>query len=417
MKILESFSPTNNLIQKISLLVGLDLNYAAYSTAWLSILNLLTAAISLISVVIFTRVFTPQEYGLYKFVFVIASLLGALTLTGMNTAVTLAVAKEKEAILKEAVRVQIIFGTLPLLVGISLSLFYFISQNLFLGSTVLLLSLVIPVSNAFNTYSALFLGRKDFKHYSVITFVVFFIPMLVSIVALILRLGLFAVISSYFISTLLFNIFIYKLIIQKFPTSLAQDQSIIKTGIYQSILNCLNTVAQYLDSILVWHFLGSESLAMYSLAISIPEQARIFFKFIPSLAMPKLVHLSVDEINSFLPRKVLYFSLVIVLGIVGYYFLAPTLFHLFFPKYNQAIPLTQLAGLNMISIVPGVMGTALVAKQRHRRMGISGVTTPIVQIALTFGFGYYLGLVGLILARIATQVFIIIENYFLLVYK
>lgn len=393
--------------------VGVDLWYVAYSGFWVTILNFMLAAVSFLAVIILTNILTKNEYGLYRFVFTLASIFTALTLTGANAAVTISVAKGQEGTLKDSIRFQIIFGVIPLLLGSVLAAFYFLTGNSFLAASVLIICLAVPIANAYNTYSAFLAGRKAFRWVAVLNFIVAAIPIFLSILIYLFVGQILAIITTYFLSSAILNYLSYRFVIREFQPNNLKDRKMPGYILPLSLLNALGTVAQYLDALLVFHFLGAASLAVYSLAIVIPEQVRIFSKVFPTIALPKLAVTSVRELKRILPGKVLLFSLVTALLIGSYYLLSPIIFNLFFPKYPEAVPLTQLASLMMISAIPGVFGSTLVAKYKTGSTVFAGVSIPATQIILTILLGYTLGLTGLIFAKVLTHVVAIIESYWL----
>ncbi len=393
--------------------VGVDLWYVAYSGFWVTILNLMLAAVSFLAIIVLTNILTKHEYGLYRFVFTLSSIFTALTLTGANAAVTISVAKGREGTLKDSIRFQIIFGVIPLLLGSVLVAFYFLTGNSFLATSVLIICLAVPIASAYNTYSAFLAGRKVFRWLAILNFIVAALPLFLSILVYLFVGQILAIITTYFLSSAILNYLSYRFVVGRFHPNKFKDPKTPGYILPLSLLNVVGTFAQYLDSLLVFHFLGATSLAVYSLAIAIPEQVRTFSKVFPTIALPKLAVTSVNELKRLLPGKVLLFSFFIALLIVGYYLLSPIIFNLFFPKYPEAVPLTRLASLMMISAIPGVFGSTLVAKFKTGSVMLAGISIPVTQIVLTILLGYIFGLSGLIFAKVLTHVVAIIESYWL----
>ena len=118
---------------------------------------------------------------MYQFLISISSILGAMTLTGMNAAVIQAVARGFEGVFKKSVETQIKFGIIPFVAGVIASLYYLLNGNHVLSVSILIMAIFLPFANALNTWGSFLSGKKDFKNsfvYSQIINIIYYAGMI-----------------------------------------------------------------------------------------------------------------------------------------------------------------------------------------------------------------------------------------------
>ena len=89
-----------------------DMVYLAKNSFWMNSNTVITSGFSFILSIAFAHLVSKETYGVYQFLISISSIIGGLTLIGMNSAVTQAVARGFEGVLRESVKVQLKFGLL-----------------------------------------------------------------------------------------------------------------------------------------------------------------------------------------------------------------------------------------------------------------------------------------------------------------
>ena len=161
-----------------------DMVYLARGSFWnyanFIVTNIFAFALS----VAFAKLLPKDVYGTYQFLLSIGSILSAFTLSGMNNAIIQAVARGFEGTVRKSIPIQLGYNLLSLLASVGVALYYFHAGNAPIALGVLLIGLLIPISSAFNTYTALISGRKDFKGgfvVGVILTVIYYTVMIVSL--------------------------------------------------------------------------------------------------------------------------------------------------------------------------------------------------------------------------------------------
>lgn len=81
---------------------------------------------------------------------------------------------------------------------------------------------------------------------------------------------------------------------------------------------------------------------------------------------------------------------------IGYIILTPYFFHLFFPKYLEAIAYAQVFGLTIL-FTPGMwLGQTMIAHMRKWELYVVNTINPIVKMALYVGLIPFFGIWGAI---------------------
>src|SRR5579872_3261570 len=92
-----------------------DMVYLFKSGFWLQTSSFSIALLSFLLYVVFGRVLPKDVYGNYQYLLSLASIASAFTMTGMNTAVMRAVARGFEGTFLASLRIQLLWGAVPLL--------------------------------------------------------------------------------------------------------------------------------------------------------------------------------------------------------------------------------------------------------------------------------------------------------------
>ena len=87
-----------------------DMVYLASGGSWILIGTFISSLSSLLLVIAFGNLFPPEKYGVYQYVFSIASILATPTLTGMNTALIQSVTNGFDGSIIKGLSTKIRFG-------------------------------------------------------------------------------------------------------------------------------------------------------------------------------------------------------------------------------------------------------------------------------------------------------------------
>jgi O-antigen/teichoic acid export membrane protein len=389
-----------SLIDSLSKRFKVDADYIAKGSFWLVSGSVLGSVLSLVTSIIAARYIPKETFGIFKYIISMVGIAGAFALSGMNTVVTRSVSQGYEGSLVQSLKIQLRWSILQFLFLFALSIYYFAFANIIYGICFLIAAVAMPVSTAANTYNAFLSGKKDFKTSSLYGFLS---TLIYTVAFAAIAVGLpyvLPIIIIYFVATTGANIFFCIRTIKKYKPNKSTQPGDESYALNLSFTNAFGIVAAHIDSVIVYHFLGTVQLAIYNFATIIPDKIRSLSGFIQTIALPKLAHHSSINRNNILRQTLLIF--VFSIGLMGMYILlAPIAFNLFFPNYIESIVFSQIYSLTLIAALPAAyLMTVLSAYKLQKQLYILNICVPILKIVLLIAMIYYWGIMGAILARI-----------------
>ena len=377
-----------------------DMVYLVQGGFWLVFGQVISSLSVFLLAIAFANILPKEIYGIYKYILSMAAILGIFSLTGMNTAVSQAVSRGLEGVFKKSFWVQMKWALIMFFVSLAFGIYYFIQGNQTLAISFLIIGSFSPLLNSANTYAAFLNGKKDFKkitQYNVLS--VTFSSLILLFTVLITEKPVLLILA-YFISNTIANVFFYIKTLHVFKPNEKQSEETISYGKHLSLMNIISIIANYLDSVLIFHFLGAANLAIYSFAIAPPEQIKGLFKNISSLALPKFSENTKEEIKKTIFRKVIVLGLVITTVVLLYIMFAPLVYKIFFPKYLESIFYSQIYAISLIAIAVYLPSSALQAQMATKELYFFNFWTSLIQIILLIIFIYFWGILGAVISRI-----------------
>lgn len=382
-----------------------DMVYLVSSGFWLNLNVAITTVLSFLLSIAFANLLVPEVYGTYQYLLSFATIAGALTLTGMNYAVTTAVARGHEGVFRESVRIQSLWAIVPIFFSLLTGAYYFYQGNVTLGFGLLAIGLLVPIINIFNTYSAFLNGKKEFRRafiYSSFLNICYFVSIFLGV--LYLKDALLLFIINLGINALII-FFLYIRTLTHYKPNNASDSQALTYGKHLSTMNAFTIAVRQTDSILVFHFFGPVQLAIYTFASTIPEKVAGLFKFLFFAALPKFSTQEKSSIQSNILSKMWKVTGASVVVAIVYFFSAPYIFQFLFPKYLVALPYSQLYALIIITSSGNLSLSALIAKRETKALyifnSISAITLLLLQVILLILYGIW----GILIARILSNLF------------
>jgi len=388
------------LLRHIERFTRTDLRYLARSGFWGNLGTLSVTVFSLLLYLTFAAHLSKETFGVYQYLLSLGAILGALTFTGMNTAVTGSVARGFENTFTQAVHFQLRYVWAPIIVGLLGSVYYFLNENVVLGLGLIIVSIGVPLINAWNTYSAFLLGKKDFKRVFLYNFAINvpFYTLLIGaayitespLILIALNLGVQVV--GYYLA--------YRAVRKHITPHTESETGALTYGTHLSVMGAFSTIANQIDAVLAFHFLGAGGLAVYAFATAIPERLGGFFKFLPGAALPKFANRTAEEVRVTIGRRLLIAIPWILIAAGIYALCAPLLFSFLFPAYLESVPYSQWYGLALGGVLTQVLVSALQAHARVRRLYVFSFLSPFLQCVLQLLGVLFFDLWGLVVGRL-----------------
>lgn len=390
-----------------------DAVYIAKNSFWLTFGQIASAMIALVSSIFFANFVDKDIYGQYKFVLSLTGILGALSLTGMGSVVVQAVAKGAEGVLKDSVRVSLKWGIFILFFGLCSSGYYFFNNNNVLGTSLLIASIALPLMNAFGLYGGLFSGRKNFKMGTLYWIATQSLTTIGLVISAFYTQSVVSLIFIYFAVNTLCALYGYYRVITEHKPNDVRDGTMIPYGKHVSLMNLFGTLANQLDKVLVFHYLGAINLAIYSFSQAIPEQIKGSFKNLFAIALPKYAVLNDNDLRKSILKKTYQLTGITFLIVLTYILCAPLVFKILFPKYTEAIIYSQIYSLGLLAI-PGIslFATYFQLKKATTTMYKLTIISNIVTVVLTITLVYKYGLKGAVIENGLSWLTMLGVNYY-----
>lgn len=396
---------------------GPDTAYLARSGIWLNANVLVVSLLSFLLSIAFANLLPAYTYGVYQYLLSLATIIGAFTLTGMNYAVTHAVARGHEGAFKESVIAQAKWAVVPLALSCAVAAYYFLRGNALLGTSLVAIGILVPIINASNTYGAFLNGKRAFRewffsntllnagYYASIFLAVIYLKE--AFVLLLVNLVVNAIVTA----LLLWRTF------RKYRPNALHERGSLTYGRHLSLMNMFSLVAAHIDNLLVFVLLGPVPLAVYAFASTVPEKIAGLFKFLFFATLPQFSSKSRSEVRSSLRTKVLFVTLLSIPVAGAYAVAAPLLFSLLFPAYESSIVYSQAFALVIVAAAGNLSLSALIAQRQTKDLYIFNIVSPLVQIALQVTLIFIYGLWGLVIGKILGTFFTLLLSLVLTLKK
>jgi len=392
-------------------LLGLDLRYFASGGFWTTFGQGVNGIISFLLVIAFANLLPKETYGFYRYILSLAGIFNVFTMTGMNVAVSQAVAAGNEGALRTSVKCQLKWNIMMAVAMWGLGGYYLLNNNLTLAISFIIFGIFTPLTFAFNTYGAYLDGKKQFKInnlFSIFSTAIYAVGMMLT---MLLSKEILPLIIAYVLTTLIANIFFYWKTLQLFHPPLAPAGDVIRYGRRLTFLGFIGPIVAQADSIVLAHFWGPAQLAVYSLARAIPDKVGPFIKDIFNLGLPKLAPKTIEDIEKVFYKRIFQAMLFGVILTAGYIAAVPFVFKYILPKYSESIIYSQfLAVMFIFSAALGYIGAVSTSQKLLMRplFVASSIIMNIVKVVLFIIFGIFGGIWGLILASVSYSILSVI---------
>lgn len=404
---------TYNLLRKTQKYTGTDNIYLAKGGFWLTLGKMVGLAASLLLALAFANLLDPVIYGNYKYILSLVGLLAIFSLTDTKTAVSQAVARGLEGSFYSMFKTKLRWGSLGSLVAISAAVYYWFRGNEILPVPLLIAAVFLPFMEAFRVYSSFLGGKKLFDKDVQYSIGSQFISASAMIAALFLTQNIFWLIIVYFVSHTSANIFFYYLTKFKLSPNKQEDPRTMNYAMHLSAVGIISAIGSYLDKILLFTFVGSSQLAIYSFAVLLPEQIKSVAGNLNELALPKLASRPEGEIRATIMKKLLRVALVIIPIIIIYIVAAPFVYKLLFPKYLESIPYSQAFILSLVSLPTYFLSTVFEAKMMKKEIYSLKLIVSSSRVVLFLILIPLYGLWGVITAFISAEIISIFTTLWL----
>jgi O-antigen/teichoic acid export membrane protein len=321
-------------------------------------------------------------FGQYNLILSYISMFTFLSLPGIDTALVQSIGTNHDLALYQAAHKKFVFSLLGTITLLIISIYYFLHNNLMIGTGLLIAALLHPLLYTFNVYSGFLVAKKKFfvlANLSSLSSLLFTLLIAGSVFLLPTTVGL---ISGY-LGGLIIPALISFMIVRKYIQYQRTDTDILSYGSFLTVMSILPWLSGSFGSVILENNLGPIALATFSVASNfltdIQKSFMVFYKPITA----KLAGQTVKQHRRTL-RK--HFGKFLVIGVLLSAFLwlvTPFFIKLVFPKYLEAIPYGQLLSLTLIPLpLTWVINDMLVYQKKKKIQFITSTFPQLMKIAL-----------------------------------
>lgn len=368
--------------------------------------NIISLGLSFLLSIAFARFLTKETYGTYQYVLSIVGILTMFTLPDMIDALTQATATGADRSIFTATRTRIKTGFIGTLIAIIIGIYFWWHGNLAIAIGFFIASAFIPFTEAFKNYLGYLGGKKRFdisSTYSVISQVIYSLAMLI---CLLFIKNVAELVAVFFVTNLAVNVFFYYRTLKILPPSTQKsDPKISSYGIHLTASGIFGIIASQIDRILVFSFIGPQSLAIYTFATAPVDKIKGFLAPISTLALTKFSEKTKEEIKKSINRRLWQLLGLSIFIIMAWVIMAPFIYKWFFPAYLASIGLSQIYVLKYIGLPASILPTVFKSQKMLKPIYFLNITGEVFLIIMYILLLAKFKLLGLVLAAIFTAIY------------
>jgi O-antigen/teichoic acid export membrane protein len=368
-------------------------------TLWLLTINAFWIASSFI----IARILPSKTFGDFQFVLSVVMVLAICSLPGTKTAATQSIARGFDASLAECVRARVrhaLAGSVLLFAGAAV--FFWRGQGE-LAASLLLLTLLFPLYFPLNSYCYYLSAKGRFREQAIYQNVTTLAAGAGMVLVAVCRPGLFLLLLACLGIPSLCNLFYYLRVRRDVRPGGPRDADLLRYSWKLTLNAGIPLIAGQLDRLLMYGMLGSEALAVYAVAIMIPEQFIALGDNVSTVALPRLSKRADQPVFAALQRHLRLPSALAVAATLAGAALIPWALHAIFGgKYDSAVGPAQLAFLGLATALPQKIHQTYLESRKAvselHRLQIAAAVVKVVAFVALVPWLQIWGAVGALLA-------------------
>lgn len=391
-----------------------DMMYLA-SGGFLSLVSQITALAGALALAVMVSHYVPKtSYGEYKYILSIIALLSSFSLNGIGGAVLQSAAQGFDSALQKGFWANLRWSFVIFTGALVMALYYISAGNITLAAGILIGGSLSPFLASASLFSPFLAGKKNFVYQTLFSIGDNLIPIGLMIGTVLLTSNPLALVAVYFASNTSAALFFYRRTKIMYAQSVQKhDETMLRYSKHLSVMGIVGGIAENIDQILLFHFVGGAQLAIYNFAIAIPNQMRTPIKNIDAMLQARFVNRTAEEIRDSMWNKIFWYFISVVALAAVYFFIAPYLFKFLFPQYLEAVRYSQIYVLWIIALAFDPFNSYISSRKNINALYASTIAYSLSKIALLIIGVLFWGLMGVIVARIATQYIAVLYTYLL----
>ena len=318
---------------------------------------IIVAITALITNVILARFLSVDDYGNYKLAFSVIEVLALFSLTGLNTGVIKATAKNYPYFFKRAIRLSFLGSLLASIILLILSFTMYshsVIKHILLYATAL-----VPFIFAFNTWQSYYVGRKEFGSFFWITIPISIIEICIIWTIISLTKNIVTIATAVLIYTAATNLIISSNLLKKVSKSEIdrnKEKEFTIYGFKMSAMGIFGVLSANIEKIILAAVASPSAVALYSVAWMMPKALREGLRNILNVPSMKFASMNEKDNRLVLRKNLGYLLLISICLFLIAYFTLPFVIKLFFgTKYINSIFYSQLLLLTIVVVPANVL--------------------------------------------------------------
>jgi O-antigen/teichoic acid export membrane protein len=383
-----------------------DVVYVAHGSFWWILGRVFSFLASFLILMAFARFATKEIYGAYQYIISMSAMIGLISLPGLDTALTRAIAKRKEKTYFLCEKERLKFGSFAFLIFLIISLWYFLHKNFILGFSFLIVGIFYPFLATFSLYGVYWYAKKKFDIQNKYFVIHNLLAAITLILFIIFKPGIISVVFGYFFAFTFATFLFWLLTRRKINKETEEEKEAISYGRHLTIMAIPGAISGQIDNVILWQFIGPAQVAIYAYALRLVERISELIPF-SALAFPKMAekNLKADGVKRSIFDKFLKLFWFSIPFTILYILFCPIFFKIFFPAYKESIIYSQILALTLIFSPFSFLSTAFLAEAQKRELYILNFAPQILKIILFFILIPLFGIWGGVYSILISQIF------------
>jgi O-antigen/teichoic acid export membrane protein len=349
---------------------------------------------------VLARALTKEQFAIYNLVFGFIAVLRLTALPGLGTAVSQAFARGLQGGFRHSVMLSFIGSLVGAVILIAGSWWHFQLEEVAVGQAILVAAVFFPSVAGLMFWRNAAAGSE--RYLWLLWFDGFSSALKFGAVfacAYVFPGILFPIVIAALIAPALINFVATMRQLRSIPSDAAREPNFVEYGIRTTLYQLPTVLAQQLDKLALFYFISPKALAVYAVALRIPELARTVVGETNATLGP--VFARNDIYNKALHRFSLKLCLLYwVVSAVGAILIVPYLLPMLAGDgYLEAVPYAQIMTIGVAMGYLGDIQFRYIKSHLHSRNFLTvTLLRALLDCLLILGLAYYFGLVGIVAA-------------------
>ncbi len=247
---------------------------------WLLLQQLIIAPMSLVTTVLLARILSISDYGYYKYILSVYSLISLFSLSGIYSITTMNIQRGENDFFSLGFKYKKILRWIPSFISFCIALYYFYAGNNFLAGFFLINIFSYLIVDTYDFYLVALQGKGDFKSNALLGISYYFVSFFPPILTAHFTHNLYWIFITMYLCQGLFRLFGFNYVKNNLSVHQKEDYKDIsldkvkewkKESSSLSFNLALNGASGSMSGVVVFNRLGAENNAVYSLSLALVD--------------------------------------------------------------------------------------------------------------------------------------------------